>query len=1007
MKRSLPFIALALLMSAASPHKASAQFEHLSLDTFIKGLRERGMNELLEALAQSDAIKDDASKRILDIEQKILRATQVPTLTPAEKAQVMNGAIDGFAQLIAAHRDKVNRGNWQADMALHLIYTVPQLNRFAEDFYLYGIPTPEQKKVFEDAAPKAYEALVDADAHLWKMQNALPRSKDFAELFQNSGRWEELIDQYKRTKVPFLMASAAYNVAQLPNSRPYFKNLGTNDRVPGQKLKPFAERRRLYEQVLDSINSLDKELKQRFGIAERPLMLLSGRAQAGLGNFEEAITLLDDAYNKSPDDFFAYRARLAKADVVDMEQAAKARKAGPGTEVNTRPALDVLTELEDHKLAKNDLLFRVLITDLKHRILMRHVGNGEDRKERIEIAYSPYDSLVSDPRLGDNLQHMRIFVYNRWKDEFTGSPQADLPNMVLAGMAEIERINGQNVVAEAFRAAGDGDEATKDARMEEARGVLGRAILLCDQLIERTNYLEEVVKQRDAAAAAAAAAKAKRLKENPDGDGNPEVGVALDDMDKEFKFTPKQEVDLAVRSRAHYNKAYAEFLSDPEDLRNHMSAATSWAKIADEVPNHPLAEEAIGRAVQLIHNLHIRPDRGPRIEKAYAAVCDVLFSKMKDSTSAMDERVYYTFNVLQEGGDFAEAAKSYEQVPPNHGNYVEAQREWLYCKFVLMSRLEKDKKPAAVRKLIEDAQRIEREVQRALDDAVDDETAAALRRSMGDIVLTRADLDVAQGNWDQAEQKLRNLSDDYDDEELKQRARQKLIVVKVEQGDAKAAVDIAEKMMIAAGDNTLEQANVAATIDNVLREISATVEDRLYQAEVVSGNVQREELRKKAKDLAQAAKKLAEMLISWADKQNLDPDEMFTYRVIYLQALVLSADWAAAEIALKPLAKEFPDEPRVLFYKAEILFNATNPDTVKKSVFIYDQIIKAIRPEDGGREKELWWGSWLRRLQIHDKLKVHVEQVPKLIDQLEFQYPGLGGPAMERKMRTLRLKHKK
>ncbi len=1040
MKRSLPFIALALLVSVALPQSASAQFEHLNLDTFIKGLRERGMNELLEALAQSDAIKDDASKRILDIEQKILRATQVPTLTPQEKAQVMNAAVDGFDKLIEAHRDKVNRGNWQADMALHLLFTVPNLNRFAEDFYLYGIASPEQTQVYEDAAPKAYQALVDADAHLWKMQNGLPRRDDFAEMFQNTGRWEELVDQYKRTKVPFLLAQAAYNVAQLPDTHPYFRNLGTNPRIPGQKLTPPLERKRLYEQVLDSINSLDKQLKERFGIAERPLMLLSGKAQIGLGNYDEGIKLLDAAYNKSPDDLFAFRARLAKADGLDRQLTAAKKQSN-------QPALDTLTELEEHKLAKSDLLFRILITDLKHRLLMRHVGNGEDRQEKIEVAYKPYDDLVSDPRLGANLQHVRVFIYNRWKDRFTGTDKSDLPNMVLAGMAEIERINGQNVVAEAFRAGGAGDEATKEARMEEARTILGRAIVLCDQLIERTNYLEAVIKKRDEAAAKAAeaqAAAAQQQNQNTGDNGDPNAGKALGDMDEEFKFTPKQQIDLAVRARAYYNKAYAEYVSDPEDLRNHISASASWTRIAAEVPDHPLAVESIGLAIQLTHNLHIRFEADPKIQKAYKDVCDVLFSKMPESSAAMDERVYYTFNVLQKAAKYEEASKSYALVPPSHPSYVEAQREKLYCDFVLYkdlankindlqgkieeigdtnpaekTKLKKEvealeaKRAAGPRKLREQSIELERHIQQSIADATDDEQAAALRKSMGDVVLTRADLEVETKQWAEAEKRLNNLADDYDDPALKQRARQKLIVVKVEQGDATKAVELAQQMMDAAGSDAQEQANVAATIDNVLREIARTVEERRYQSLVVTGNERRKQLRASAVTLAKAAQTLAKMLIDWADKQNFDPDEMFTYRAIYVQSLILSESWTAAEKALKPLVDEFPEEPRVIYYQGEVLFNATNADgspnrdKVKQSVYLYDKLTKAIKPEDGELQKELWWNAWLRRLQIHDKLNVHTDSIPDLIGQLKFQYGDLGGPAMERRLRTLRLKYQK
>lgn len=945
-----------MLMALATP--ATAQLDHLNIDRLIKEMRERGMSELLVHLSRDGSIKDPADAKKLEVEMLIMRAQTPVAGNPndlKERVASLEKGITEFQALINGNRDNTKRALWQTDMALHLIYTRMSLNDLADDFYEFGIPTPEQTRVFESGASLAAESMFDASNFLSKLQRELPRQADYNQTYVNTGRWEELMDEYAKTKVPFMLAHAAYWASLLPDSHPYFQNLGKNPNVPLQATNSAGERARLLNASIDAISNIPVELATKFGIPQRPSDFIKAKAMARLGQYNDAIALLDKVAQASKDDLMAFRANLMRAVALEL------RDKKPDA------AVESLESLKDHPLTQGGVAFPILIADLQHRLLMKHVGKDQ---KKIEAAYMPYDKLFADKRLGQRTEAARMFVFTRWTKQFAGQKQDTLPPMVLSGMGEMERILGNEQVAKwaAFQKEEKATEAA--AAMKEARVHLNSCIDISDALVRRAD------------------------------------------------------VPAEVKARARYNKAYATYLSDPENGESFLAAAAIWTELANELPEHPLAEEAIGLAVRFLYNLHIQEQRPDGVDAAYRNTCAVLYAKLGHTAVADDQRVYYTFNVLQAEGKYKEAAESYEKLPLQHRDYVEGQREWLYCQMQLWNQMPESAEKGERRDALRDeANRIERLARRALEeDTGTAKQVQVMKNTLADIVLRKVELDIHRRAWDDADKALRSFADDHpDDPDLIRQAISRRILVKVKQGDANEAVKLAEELVKSSGEDKGKQAAAAATIDAALAELADDIEDLRSAAELAKGEIDRKDFADRAAKQAEASDKLADMLLDWGIKNGAEPDDLFRYRLIKVRSSLLTGKVDEAMTVLKPLVDADPSEPRVIFLQGEALFATGKRTELIQAVGVYGKItgdestrpvkITAEMPPAQRQQRDIlnriWWQSWLRALQVYDKLNEHTAQIPRLVAQLESQYPELGGPALKPKFIQLANKHRK
>lgn len=966
----MPFSRRLTLIAAASfvalfASAAAAQVDHLNVDRLIRGLRERGMLELLEHMAQSDEwLKNEADRKKLNIEMNILQANrlaQSPDTRDQATAKLMEG-IDGFKNLIEANRDAVRRPQWQADMAIHLLFDLPQFHLHASAFYEFGVPTVEQREAFESAAHTALEQLVDADSYLGLLETRLPREdpKTFQQMYVNTGRWDEMINEYRRTRIPFLTAEAAYDVALLPDDHPYYKSLRNNRYILTQASTPAEERTRLLNQVIDELDGIEQSLRDKYGLPAGPIELLRGKALVRLGDYEKGMPILEKlaTAEETKNTIVGFQADLMRGWA--LYHQTKPRQ--------TAAAMQHLAGVKDHRLASGQTgnpLFRVLIADLEHRLLMKYAAEQKNTPELIDAAYKPYDELLGDKRLGPNLELTRIYVYKRWIALNEGVDRSKLHPLVLAGMGEMERIEGQQIAARAYGELQGGNESAYNELIVDARRHLTNAQAVADELIRR------------------------------------------------------DDVSAEVKARARYNKAWAILLGNYTSPRHHLQAADVWTDLAVASPEHPLAEESIARAITFVHNLHVREgEPAPELVEQYKKTGGVLMDKFADTEASMDERLYYTFTVLQGERKWAEAVDSYSKIPPSHKDYIKARAEMLFCLYQQYEDMKDgDQRDSERRELLTLAKEIKRQAFDAEREAPTQEQRKTIAQSTGYVTLTEVDLLMDASNWPDAHTTLKRFIEDHqNDPALLREANSKMIVVKVRSNEPQEAVAIAEKMMEAAGDDEEQLNQTIGTIDYVLTEISNEIDELRYRADVTESDLQRNDMLTKAMRLAKAADTLADMLLTWAQGKGFNDQQMFRYRMIKLRSLMLIEEFDKANVMLKRLKEKFSDEPQVVYLEGVLLFET---EDYRKAIQVLNRLVNSIRPvmitpqmplaqrQEQELLNNLWWRGWLRILQCYDRMDVQVAQIPRFVTNLQQQFDGYLGPRdVETKLRELQLKHR-
>lgn len=620
-------LTVALLATAAS-----AQVAKLDQTTLIDALAEEGMSELLLHLIETEPPSDPVVAAQIEIAQYRLRYAD-PNLSPEEKTENFRRALDRTRQLIADLNDHEQRPIWQTDLAEMLIIDwLAGIHQSAAEFYEFGVPTPEQKRAFEETAVELVELMASANLRFYQLQTSLPREPDHVEKRVNTGLWARMIEEYKDKRTLFFYAHACHYASLLPDDHPYFTQ--PNPNIPGKQPTAAAEKKRLALEAIQSLERFVNDLADSSGV-RIPSMTLTGRAHLVLGEPEAAAQMLQTVANNKTGDLQDLVSNLGVA------RALEARKQYPD-------ALDKLVALEQHPLVQGNLLYRLLVVDASHRILMAQAQSAPPahKAAAVTAAFEPYLLLLEDASLGEAGQALSGFIYRRWAASAGDQDISSLPPMVRMAIAEVARIDGQNLAVDARQ---NGDEA----KLEEAKAMLQRAI---------------------------------------------EIGNSLTSGD----------VPNAVRARGMFNVGVAQFFLDPEGLQNRIQTTDTFVKLADEMPDQPQAEEAIAYAVQLLHEAHeqVRP-RPAQIDEAYRRAVAVLFEKFPTTAAADNERLYYGYSVLAASGAYQDAIRILGGVPETHPSYFEAQREALFAIEAIMENAKGKDRQDRLRELRDRAKQLQ------------------------------------------------------------------------------------------------------------------------------------------------------------------------------------------------------------------------------------------------------------------------------------------------------------
>lgn len=940
---------------------ARAQLSNLDVTTLIDELGREEMRDLLIHLSETEKFADPVVPIQLRVAQNRIRFLDT-SLPMEERKEAIDNALAAMRECINSFPNHPLRPIWQTDLAEMILTEYLQVvHNSAQIFYEFGVCTTEQKDAFEAAVVEALENLSEADRAFFRLQGELPKQADFVDKYENTGVFDRLMNKYWKLRTQYYLGFSAYYVTLLPNTQPYFTS-SANPRVPEKAGDAAGEKRRLLSRIIenDQLQQYANDAADTAGV-RAPVQGLLARAVMRRGDYQQALDQLDAVINGGIADLHHFTASLARAWTLER------MKRGD-------QAFEAIDALRVHPLVQSNLLYRMVLVDLKHRLLLARAeaAPAERKAELVNAAYDPYLEALSDPELGPAVDDLKIFVFKRWTQTIGENQDlSQLPAVVPMAIGEMARMEGQNLMVTGViqpLQQGASDDDVADARAA-ALSLLNRSINTNKKLLERTDLAPQ------------------------------------------------------IRANAMFNLGLATFFTDVNSSDVNVAAAKVFTELADQLTDQPQAVQAIEFAESMLRPLHMMTPKPLGVAEQYEATTNVLFGKFGETTAGDNARLYYAFNVLRPQGRFAEAYTILKRVPFNHPTYWEARREAAYCLFEVYHKSD----PATA----EEARKAARaEAEQLVGDAAANAGDADQRNlaldAWGNARLILADLALDEGNADEALNHLNNFEQDLAGfENLVRLALAKRIGALVAANRMEDMVRNATDMM------NLFPDDAAAVIDQTLNRFEAQIDELNRKAAVELVERTKQQMQERAKFLANAAVRLAQLLRNWAQGQNFMPNEqelaefrelaglgddvpdgeaakmfvreaLLPYEMMYARALRLAGQVQEALQILEPLLAVHPDNSAVIHNAAEAYF-ATNDRTVlmTKAAPQYDKLIGGLPPPYPPE----YWNAWMRRLQINDILNQGVAEIPLRVQQLQMIDPGLGGEPYKTELETLRNKH--
>ena len=466
-------ILIAAALVALASARVRAQLANLDQATFIEGLRQEGLRDLLKHLAETELGDQPILQKQVLIGQYLLDYEEHLGKGDLDAATLaFRQAVETTRQLIDDHADHEQRPIWQTQLAEQLLFEkLSALHRNAGAFYEFGVPARAQAEAFEDAAVTALELLEDADLTFFRLQSDLPKDADHTAKRIDTGLWERMINQFYNVRTQYSLARAAYYTALLPDSSGYYHKLGANPKIIRQEKTIAAERARLLALAVERAESLLTEKKAESWNIELRCRSLLGRALLAQGKTAEGTEQLRRAVQageRDTDDLWAH-----------LGLAAAQERSG-----DAAGAMLELSQQLAHPTVSANLLLRLLVVDAMHRLKLRAAEREPEERRAVATAeaYQPYLDLMSDPKLAAAAEQLRQYIYQRWA--YSAGDEADvtqLPAIVVAAIGQTLRAQGQNLTLDADRA--DGDDAATLAAAATAK--LTRAVQVNADLLRR------------------------------------------------------------------------------------------------------------------------------------------------------------------------------------------------------------------------------------------------------------------------------------------------------------------------------------------------------------------------------------------------------------------------------------------------------------------------------------------------------------------------------------------
>ena len=276
----------ALLAGCFGVDSASAQVSNLDDQRFIKGLRERGMKDLIVHFLDKNPIKDPLLG--LEIQIEMAKLTSEDEKLPAEdRAAAFDRVRPLYEDLLKkAPFTHWKRPIWATDMVqwdYESLLRARHVN--TADFIEFGGASgsnQKQKNLFKEIAPADATYMDEASLDMFTSQGELPKRRDFQKEFVNNGNWDEL-GTYADLNLPFYKAMALRYAALLD---------------PKQKKEIAQVAGKTFDQLLGDADADLKRLGAKNDLppgTKAKIYGLHGRIKIARKQADAAIKLLDKA----------------------------------------------------------------------------------------------------------------------------------------------------------------------------------------------------------------------------------------------------------------------------------------------------------------------------------------------------------------------------------------------------------------------------------------------------------------------------------------------------------------------------------------------------------------------------------------------------------------------------------------------------------------------------------------------------------------------------------------
>lgn len=721
--RKLALIIAIVCLMVCGPQSAHAQLSRLDLGQLIEGLRQEGLRDLLRHLVDTEPTTDPVIRQQVLISMSLLDYEDFAAAGQVEAATAaLESALDETRKLINENYTHEQRPIWQTQLGEMLMFQyLESLKTNASQFYSLGVPTKEQAEAYEKAIPEALEAMEDADVRFFQLQTELPKEPDHVEKRVNTGMWARMMVEYYAIRTKYSLSRASYFAGLLPDTNPYFANLGNNPRIVRQRKDIPGERVRLLNLASQELEQMLSSPNDDWSIHSRCRTLLGCVLLARTKN-DEAIDQLDRAIRANEGDLNQLTAQFAKAYALDASG-------------KVSQAMDVLTEARSHPVVSQNLLMRLLLSDVRHRIALRNAQKEPAEKRAVAVAqaYQPYLDLLADPEISASADALRNYIHKRWVNKLPpGANLADVPSVVVSAMGEMLRVEGQNLAIEA-------GQTGSAEQMKEARDKLNRAIEVNTGLITR------------------------------------------------------RDVTPGVAAAAIFNQGMATYFLDVSNFPQVAKAAGILTDGAEKYPDQAVSETGISYAIEMLRQIHASGASVEGVHDAYHRTANVLLDKFPTIPAADNDRFYYVYHYLIPGRKWQEAADILAKIPFGHANYFVGQRERLYC-LVELYKLNPSEELA--QQAITEAQRVRGEAERAADGTDDPAAQAIIRNTLGHARIVLSEMASLTGDMEQAIVYLNNFEQDFlSDTELLRQGLGKRIGLLARAGKFDAAGVEAGRMM--------------------------------------------------------------------------------------------------------------------------------------------------------------------------------------------------------------------